>query len=338
MIYYNQRGDILSSIKDVARVAGISVTTVSRVINNRGYISEKTRKKVEDAMRELDYQPNQIAIALSKKQSYIIGVIVPDSSHPFFSELLKYIELYVKDKNYKILFVNSLDDKDTEMHCISMLKQNRVDGIIMCSHTLDIDTYKKLKLPVVSFDRIISDSIPYVASDNFNGGLQATEHLIKLGCKSLLHIAGPSQIECLSNRRGDGFKIACINNNIDYKIMECDEDVLTFDYYMNFVEEKVAPIIDTLDGVFCSNDILAYALYVYCTRNNISVPGDLKIIGYDNTMFTRMLQTPRLSTVNQPVESIGKTLTKSIISLIEEPEYEVTNITLDVKLVKGETT
>ncbi|ARK30077.1 LacI family DNA-binding transcriptional regulator [Halalkalibacter krulwichiae] len=157
------------SIKDVAKEAGVSVTTVSRVINNRGYIGKETRKKVEKAMAAIDYSPNQIARALQRSQSYLLGVIVPDSEHPFFAELIKNIELFAYQHNYKILICNSLDEAEKEAKYIGMLKENRVDGIIMCSQTLDIEEYKKVKLPIVSFDRIMSNNIPYVGSDNLNG-------------------------------------------------------------------------------------------------------------------------------------------------------------------------
>lgn len=329
----------MPGIKDVAKKAGVSVTTVSRVINNRGYISKKTRKKVEDTMHDMDYQPNQIARALLKNQTYLIGVIVPDSNHPFFAELVKYIEEYASRFNYKILICNSLENYENETRYISMLRQNRVDGIIMCSHTLDIDEYKKARLPIVSFDRVISNEIPYVASDNFEGGKMATEYLIKKGCKSLMHISGYLKFDCLSNRRKDAFKLTCMEHNIPYKIIEEDHNKMNFDYYEKFISSEVSKYIKDVDGVFCSNDIVAYALYLYAVKQGINVPKDLKIIGYDNHSFTRMLKTPRLSTISQPIEKIGKALSSSIIKLIESGDKRnINNVTLDVELIEGETT
>src|SRR5690606_35909833 len=142
---------------------------------------DETRQKVEMAIKELDYQPNQIARALLKNQSNLIGMIVPDLSHPLFSELIHWVEAFANEKNYKVLVCNSLQESEKESNYISMLRQNRVDGIIMCSHSLEVEEYLKLSLPLVSFDRIISPSIPYVASDNYKGGELATTHLIEKG-------------------------------------------------------------------------------------------------------------------------------------------------------------
>jgi LacI family sucrose operon transcriptional repressor len=329
----------MPSIKDVAKIAGVSVTTVSRVINNRGYISKETRKKVEEAMESIGYQPNQIARALLKNKSYFIGVIVPDSNHPFFSELVKYIEMYSNERNYRILICNSLDEREKEIKYINMLRQNRVDGIIMCSHTLDIDEYKKLNFPIVSFDRIISNKIPYVASDNYLGGEIATKHLIDKGCKSLLHISGPLNFDTLANRRENAFRLTCLKHNIPYKVIEGAHNKLTFEYFFNFIKKEVSKHLPTVDGVFCSNDIVAYALYVYAVQNGIKVPEQLKIVGYDYHSFTRMLQTPKLTTIKQPIDIIGKVLCSTIINMIENNDRDVVNNTIvDVELIKGDTT
>lgn len=329
----------MSTIKDVAALAGVSVTTVSRVLNNRGYIGKETRRKVEEAMAQINYTPNQIARALQKSQSYILGMIVPDSHHPFFSELIKYVEVFASEKNYKILICNSLGESEKELNYINMLKENRVDGLIMCSHTLDIEAYKKMNFPIVTFDRIISNQFPYVASDNYRGGELATEHLIHLGCKRLLHISGPLKLDMLSNRRADAFKITCMRHQIPFEIIEGSQDSLSYEYFQNFVEKVIAKRLDEFDGVFCSNDILAYALYLHAMESGRKVPEDLQIIGYDHHVFTRMLQTPKITTVSQPINRIGKALSSTIIKMIENDDEEtINNTVMDVELIQGETT
>jgi LacI family transcriptional regulator, sucrose operon repressor len=332
-------GKSMSHIRDVAKKAGVSVTTVSRVINNKGYISNETRKKVEKAMKEINYTPNPIARALQRGESSIIGVIVPDSNHPFFSELIKFIEIYANEQNYKVMICNSLENPEIEAQYINMLLQNRVDGIIMCSETIGIKEYKEINLPIVSFDRVISDNFPYVGSDNFRGGELATEHLIERGCKSLLHIAGPSEHNRLSNRRGDAFKIKCMDNNIPYQIIEGARNNLTFEYFQDFIIKEVSKHLSKFDGVFCSNDILAYALYIYATEQGIKVPEQLKIVGYDYHGFTRMLQNPKLTTIKQPINKIGKVLCSTIIQMISGNDHDtINNSIIDVELILGETT
>ncbi|WP_018752717.1 LacI family DNA-binding transcriptional regulator [Paenibacillus sanguinis] len=330
----------MSSIKDVAKKAGVSVTTVSRVINNRGYISKETRKKVETAMEAVDYHPNLIARALQKSQTFFIGVIVPDSNHPFFSELIKYIEIQANGRNYKVLVCNSLDDPEKEANYISMLRQNQVDGIIMCSHTLDIDQYKKVTLPIVSFDRLISPNIPCIGSDNFRGGELATEHLIQQGCKRILHISGPLDLDMLSNRRGDAFLLTCMKYKVEYDFVEGARNKLTFDYFWDFITHELSTIeLSGYDGVFCSNDIVAYALYIYAQQKGIKVPEQLKIVGYDHHSFTRMLQNPKLTTIKQPIDRIGRLLLNTLIQMIENKDEEINSTTIvDVELVRGETT
>ncbi|MCT8137124.1 LacI family DNA-binding transcriptional regulator [Anaerobacillus sp. CMMVII] len=329
----------MANIKDVALRAGVSVTTVSRVLNNRGYIGKETRKKVEDAMAAMNFSPNQIARALQKSQSYILGMIVPDSNHPFFSELIKHVEVYANEQNYKVLICNSLDQSDKEAKYINMLTENRVDGIIMCSHTLDVEAYKNVNFPIVTFDRIISNQFPYVASDNYRGGELATEHLIQSGCKHLLHISGPLKLDLLANRRADAFKLTCMRHNLPHQVIEGSHDNLTFDYFKDFIMNEVADNLSNFDGVFCSNDIVAYALYLYATEIGIKIPEDLKIVGYDYHSFTRMLQTPKLTTIAQPTNRLGKVLSSTIINMIENKDKDTVNNTIvDVELIKGQTT
>lgn len=330
----------MSSIKDVAKLSGVSVTTVSRVMNNRGYIGKETRSRVEKAMQELDYQPNQIARSLQRSRSGLIGVIVPDLAHPFFSELINEIEAYANARHYKIIVCNSLHDAEKEANYINMLRQNRADGIIVCSHTLSTEKYEHEEMPVISFDRVISPAIPYVASDNYQGGEIATKHLIESGCKKILHISGPLEYDLLANRRKDAFELTAMKAGITYMSIEGAYIEATFEDNYKFIEEHISAVLKNYDGIFCSNDLLAYALYVYAFRHHIRVPEDLKIIGYDNHSFTRMLQTPRLTTVQQPLDKLGEALAFSLINNIEREDSgkHNQNIVLDVQLIKGDTT
>ena len=328
-----------ANIKDVAKKAGVSITTVSRVLNNHPNVSEKTKTTVSNVMQELNYYPHQIARALSKKQSFLIGMLVPDCANPFFAELIKYVELQAQKHDYKLLLCNSLNNKEKELKYIAMLEQNRVDGIIMGSHTLDVDFYKDLNAPIITFDRYIDENIPYVSGDNFHGGQLATKHLLENGCKNLLHISGALHLNTFANRRAEAFKLTCMENNISYKIIELEHTKLTFDYFYDFIVEQVAPVLHEVDGVFCSNDLLAYALYVYCLENNIQVPHDLKIIGYDYNSFIRMLKTPRITTIAQPAEKLANALWDGLLQLIEDPKsHNVHNKVVSVHLVQGDTT
>lgn len=172
-------------LTDVAQKAGVSVTTVSRVINNHGYLSEKTKEKVFKAMRELNYQPNSLARSLQGKKLKLIGVIFPSITNPFFAELIERIETKLFDSGYKIILCNAGKNKQKEQEYIRMLIANQVDGIIAGAHNLGIEEYQKIGLPIVSFDRKLSDNIPIVSCNNYQGIQLAVHDLLQAGCQKL---------------------------------------------------------------------------------------------------------------------------------------------------------
>lgn len=186
-----------AKLTDVANLAGVSATTVSRVINNHGYLSEKTKQKVFDAMRELNYQPNSLARSLQGKKMKLIGVIFPSITNPFFAELIEDIEMQLFTQGYKIILCNAGKNKQKESEYIKMLLANQVDGIIAGAHNLGIDEYQQLGLPIVSFDRKLSDNIPIVSCDNYQGIELAVHDLLQAGCKKITFV-GNKQLKGLS--------------------------------------------------------------------------------------------------------------------------------------------
>lgn len=199
----------MSTLKDVAERAGVTVTTVSRVINNRGYISEKTRQKVHDVMKEIGYQPNEVARSLSKQYTNTIGVIVPHIVHPYFSKLLSNIESVMAEKNYKMIVCNSKEERSNERKYVEMFKSNQVAGIILCSGTVSINEFLNLNIPVVTIE--CADALGHcnIQCDNYMGGVLATEHLIKSGCKEIVHFSGVEKHVMPADRRCSGFREIC---------------------------------------------------------------------------------------------------------------------------------
>ena len=159
----------MANIKDVAKLAGVSVTTVSRVLNNKGYISQDTYESVYRAIDQLDYVPNQIARNLFKQKSYYISLIVPDSSHPFWAEITKYIERKLYKHHYKLFLCNTGDTEDKERDYIKMMRENMVDGIILGTHMLAETEYQNLDLPIVALDYRVAEDIPTIYSDHNKG-------------------------------------------------------------------------------------------------------------------------------------------------------------------------
>ena len=165
------------TIKDVAEKAGVSVTTVSRVLNNRGYISDKTRKKVMTTMDELNYTPNEMARSFLTNKTRFIALIVPTTENPFFGELTFHLEKELAKKGYNLFICNSLNDVDNEKKYLRLLQEKRVDGVIVGSHNINISEYQYFENKIVSIERELTAHIPIIQSDNYLGGKLATQEL-----------------------------------------------------------------------------------------------------------------------------------------------------------------
>ena len=154
----------MASIKDVAQKAGVGVGTVSRVLNNSGYVSDETREKIEEAMKNLQYTPNELARNLYHKKSGIIAVLVPTVEIPFFAELVHNIEAELYNEGFKIMLCNTDKAHNAELEYLDMLNRHIVDGVITGVHSLDVEEYKKIKKPIVAFDRYLGEDIPVLQS------------------------------------------------------------------------------------------------------------------------------------------------------------------------------
>ncbi|CAN7365889.1 LacI family DNA-binding transcriptional regulator [Paenibacillus sp. LjRoot153] len=292
----------MATIKDVAEKAGVTVTTVSRVLNNRGYISQATREKVYRVMKEMQYQPNEIARSLIGKRSMMLGMIIPTVAHPFFAELANYIENHASSLGYKILICNSRMDQLKEKEYIDMLKSNRVEGIIMGSHTLDVHEYTQLQQPIVTFDRFIT-GIPYVSSDNYHGGVLAAELLIRKGCKKIALICGRRNPDLLGDLRSEGFLKTLNSKSLEPIVIELGSDVFENVHYERVVQNLLDEHPD-VDGLFATSDMIAINAIKVCSSIGMKIPEQIKLIGYDDIQFASLM-TPGLTTIKQPLEEMG---------------------------------
>ena len=177
----------MAKLSDVAKKAGVSVTTVSRVINNYGSLSEKTKNAVFTAMHELNYQPNSLARSLQGKQTKLVGVIFPSITNPFYAELIADIEDKLFKNGYKVILCNANENAEKELSYLRMLTANQVDGIIVGTHSNEIKEYQTMDLPVVSFDRTLGTKIPTISSDNFQGAQLAAQELVDSGATNIFH-------------------------------------------------------------------------------------------------------------------------------------------------------
>jgi len=319
-------------LEDVAKAAGVSPTTVSRVLNNRGYISDNTREKVENAIKELNYYPNDVARSLFKKRTNFVGLILPNVSNPFFGELALYIENICFSLGYKIILCNSNDQIEKEKAYSAMLIRHQVDGMIVCSYNRGIDTYNYPKLPIVAIDHYLAPTIPVVGSDNYAGGKLAVQHLIDQGCKSIIHINGPLELETPAQFRRKAYE-DLVEEPITYEITKALDDEDSIAIVKSIFEEH-----PETDGIFASDDMIAASCLRIAKELGLHVPDQLKVVGYDGTK-TIMHLMPHLTTIQQPIEDIARTSVTKLMDMIDNPEFSGHyETTLPVKLLINETT
>ncbi|GHT59328.1 LacI family transcriptional regulator [Spirochaetia bacterium] len=325
----------MNTIRDVAKEANVSVATVSRVINNRGYLSAEIKQRVADAMQALDYHPNELARSLLSQKSHIIGLIVPSARNPFYGEIIYHVEGYAYEQGYKVLICNSLQDRDKEREYIEMLKRSQVDGIIMGSHVADTADYTGLNLPVISLDRQLGPGIPYVCCDNYQGGVLAVRHLIAKGCRNLLHFCDGLGIQMIANKRTEAFFDVCRTTNIPYTYVELPDSTV-----VNFREQElIRSTLEThpeVDGIFASNDVTATAVIGIAAGMGRKIGRDLKVIGFDGS-FLPALMRPRLSTIRQSVDALGRYAVEYLIRMMSN-EPVPTQTVLPVVLQEEEST
>ncbi len=323
-------------LTDVAQKAGVSVTTVSRVINNHGYLSDKTKHKVFTAMKELNYQPNSLARSLQGKKMKLIGLIFPEITNPFFAELIQDIENILFEKGYKIILCNAQRDKEKERAYLKMLLANQVDGIIAGAHNLGIEEYQELGLPIVSFDRKLSENVPIVSCDNYQGIKLAVHDLIQSGCHKIFFL-GNKQLK--GNPTDQRLK-AYLNEaeNLNFTPHICSVAFSDSTLLKNITIHEMLQN-DHPDGVVCTDDLTAVLVLQEARKLGLKVPEDLKVIGFDGT---KQIQTyhSELSTIAQPINDMAILLVKLLLQRISDPNKELNkkHYILPVKLIKSLTT
>ena len=324
----------MSTIKEVAKRAGVSVGTVSKVINNIE-VKPKTKQAVELAIKELNYQPNVYARGLKVNRTQTVALILPTVWHPFFGELAYNIEKCLRQQQYKMILCNSEGDYLTELAYITMAKQNQVDGIIAITYS-DIEAYVSSNLPIISIDRFFNDQVPYVSSDNFLGGELAAQGLDQAGCQSLCFIGGGSKKENTTRNRRKGFINYCEKNQKNYEIFDLTGNSDNFNQKMEqFLREKVIEKRE-IDGIFAVTDTYALQIIHFLERFNIRIPEEVQVIGFDGVK-TSLNDQIEISTIRQPIEKIAKESVKGIIALIDGQVVSPEMI-LPVKFIQGKTT
>lgn len=322
-------------LTDVAKKAGVSPTTVSRVINEYGSLSQKTIEKVHAAMKELNYQPNSLARSLQGKNTQLIGLIFPTVANPFFGELVEHLESRLFELGYRSILCDSANNKEKERNYINMLAANKVDGIIAGAHNLGISEYENIELPIVSFDRYLADGIPIVGSDNFQGGYAAAEALYLRGARKIAILTGSNESNSPTNQRLNGYLHFLEEKRIEAQVFQFHS--ANQSAALKNLEIKRILENESIDGLFCTDDLTAVLAYNQAQDLQIDIPEKLKLIGYDGTKFIQNY-FPQLSTIAQPMEDYADILIDLLLQRIKDPEKTLENhYLLPIKIIQGRT-
>ncbi len=325
----------MASIRDVAKEAGVGVGTVSRFLNDSGYVSEEARAKIENAMNKLDYTPNELARQLFHKKTGIIAVLVPNVSNPFFSEFVDYAEAELYRYGFKMMLCNTEKESNAELEYLDMLRRHIVDGVITGVHSLDVEEYKKIHKPIVALDRYLGEDIPVVAVNHKEGGRLAAETLIANGCRKVLHFRGATEVESPYHERHYEFERVMKQHDVETICYDLEWNRLDSGYYREVVRNVFSMGIE-FDGVF-GVDRMAIECMNETIRSHRKVPGDVKFVAYDGTYITEMVE-PKMTAVVQPIEGLAKESVRLIHRLVGGRIYKNKNVILNVELRKGDTT
>lgn len=322
----------MATMKDVAQRAGVGVGTVSRVINRVPGVKESTLIKVNQAIKELNYIPDEYARGLKTKSSRTIALILPSVWYPFFSEFAYYVEKRLGKENYKLLLCNSNGNPTEEAKYIKMLKQNKIDAIIAITYS-DIEQYIYSNIPFVSLDRYFDKKVSYVTSDNYEGGKLAARKLLEHGARSLAYVGSHSKYPNGTMLRRAGFRDYLENIGIDYKEIFLQEPVNDFTPYI-LEMLKVHPKID---GIFCHTDSLLLKLRKILNQYGYRVPEDIQLIGFDGMNLSSDLPLG-ISTIAQPVEQLANGAVDLVLRKIADPSLKNEAKMYPVRYVDGNTT
>ena len=313
-------------LEDVAAAAGVSKTTVSRVLNHRGYLSEKTIAKVQKAMQELDYRPNIIARQLYKQRTDLVGMIFPTVDNPFFSQLEAEMERQLYRNGYKVLIGNSQNDPAKE------LLTHQVDGLIVGTQNRGLIGYQHANLPVVAIDQVVGKNIPVVSSDNYQGGLLATQRLLDDGCRHIIHTNGPLGLDTPTQKRREAYEHLMTKNNLPAITYHLDFNISTIDKERVF--RRIFEEHPEVDGIFAANDTDASTIINLASEYGKRIPEDLKIVGYDGSNVTRLL-LPGLTTIQQPIDEMADLAVQLLQARING--QNVKSVVLPVTIWNGKT-
>ncbi|MCF6093790.1 LacI family transcriptional regulator [Microaerobacter geothermalis] len=323
----------MATIKDVARLAGVSVSTVSRVLNKSGYVNEETETKVLRAIEQLQYKPSQIARGLVSRKTKTLGLILPDITNPFFPELARAVEDTAQRHEYTVILCNSDNQLQKEEKYFQLLQEKCVDGIIIAGEVNSkyMSNIIANGTPIVVVDGRMEDSpVHSIYTNNRFGGKLAVHHLVSQGYKQIAHIRGPIGTSSADDRY-EAYKEALEELKIPYQsILVQPGDFRAESGYEAM--KRLLALANPPDAVFAANDLMALGALEAIAEAELNVPGDIGVVGFDGIPLTKVVQ-PKLTTIQQPIYEMGVLAAESLIKHIHQPTLEKKNIVLEPSLI-----
>ncbi|APM41051.1 LacI family DNA-binding transcriptional regulator [Clostridium kluyveri] len=324
-----------TSIKDVAKEAGVSIATVSRVLNDVDVVNEETKKKVLAAIKKLGYRPNIVARSLKTQKTRTIGIIIPDISNQFYPEIVRGAEDVANIYDYNIMLCNTDLDIEKETEYLKVLKEKMSDGVLYMSNSLEEDMLnliKQLQIPMVLVETTNDkEDIPSVTIDNEKAAYDGVTYLINKGNQKIAYIGASGNMANASAVRYKGYKKALEENNLQVdKNRTYFSNLKAKDGY-----EGINKILDKVDvdAIFCSSDEIAMGAINALRDRGIKVPEDVDVMGFDN-IYSASIFYPKLTTVAQPIYDMGSVGMRMLIKLINNQKMDNTNYVLPHQLIE----
>lgn len=325
------------SIIDVAKKAGVSIATVSRVINQNGGYSKETEERVRKTIEECGFTPNVNAIGLRTNRSNSIGVIVPDITNEFFARIIRELDTFLLSRRYSLLVCNSNEDYMLENMHIKGLAEKHVDGIIYISGQNEIKEISEIKnLPIVYIDRAPKNAEVLILSDNETGGYLAGRELIAKGCTKILFLRDIRYASTIRSRK-EGFIRALGENGISFSEeleMSCFPE---YEETRGVMERLLREKGCFFDGIFTTNDMMALACINVLMENRIKVPDQVRVVGFDNISLSQFA-SPQITTIAQDTKELALHAGETILKMIEGKEIRKKKTIIPVRLVARGTT
>ncbi|AWD63557.1 MULTISPECIES: LacI family DNA-binding transcriptional regulator [Priestia] len=325
----------MPTIYDVAKLSGLSKTTVSRVINNHSYVSEEKKNRVLKAMKELNYTPNPSARKLRGQVTTTIGVIVPRIINPFFSYLVDSIEQVAYKKGYHVLIFQSNEDKEKELAFLNLLKTKQVDGIIMTSIENDwslIEPFTEYGPILLCNEYVNNANVPIVRLNQYKGAYIGVKHLLEKGHRKIGYCTGGLFAEEGKDKdRNQGYQKALQEAGIqpDPKWIFVNQHSIEDGKQ---VVKKILSMEDRPTAIFTGSDEIAGGMMIEAKESGLSIPNDLAIIGFDDQPLAQMLD-PKLTTIRQPIDQMGIKAMEILIDMLNDSESTVETFELPIELV-----